>query len=84
MEALLGKACKQAIRSLGHTAAELQTEASQRVCGVPITRMLCPGLLQQLTTALASLETIPVVLERTMQIGRENDFYFEVSGVCNA
>lgn len=80
MEALLGKACKQAISSLGHMAAELRAEASQRVCGVPITRMLCPGLLQQLNTALACLETIPVILERTMQIGRENEFYFEVCG----
>ena len=78
MEALLGKACKQAISSLGHMAAELRNDVSQQVCGVHITRMLCPGLLQQLNTSLACLETIPIILERTMQIGRENEFFFEV------
>lgn len=82
MEVLLGKACKQAVSSLEHMSAELRADASQRVCGVPITRMLCPSLLQQLNASLALLETIPVMLERTMQIGRENEFYFEVNGHC--
>ena len=82
MEVLLGKACKQAISSLEHMSAELRAEPSQRVCGVPITRMLCPSLLQQLNATLALLETIPIILERTMQIGRENEFYFEVSRHC--
>ena len=82
MEALLGKACKQAVSSLSQMGRELGAEASQKVCGVPITRMLCPGLLHHLHSALACLETIPIMLDRTLQIGRENEFYFEVALLC--
>lgn len=82
MEALLGKACKQGISSLRQMGGELGAEASQKVCGVPITRMLCPGLLHHLNSTLACLEAIPIMLDRTMQIGRENEFYFEVAFLC--
>ena len=80
MEALLGKACKQAVSSLAQMRGVLAGANSKAsyVCGVSTTRMLCPDLIHQLDTAVQCLENIPIILERTLQIGRENEFYFEV------
>ena len=79
MESLLGKACKQAVSSLAQMGAVLAGDNSRHVCGVSTTRMLCPDLIHQLHVAVRCLENIPIILERTLQVGRENEFYFEVS-----
>lgn len=80
MEALLGKACKQAVSSLAQMRGALTSANSKasHVCAVSTTRMLCPDLVHQLDTAVQCLENIPIILERTLQLGRENEFYFEV------
>lgn len=80
MEALLGKACKQAVSSLAQMRGALASANSKasHVCAVSTTRMLCPDLVHQLDTAEQCLENIPIILERTLQLGRENEFYFEV------
>lgn len=78
MEALLGKACKQAMGSLGQMSSVVAADNSRHVCSVSTTRMLCPDLIHQLDTAVTCLQNIPVILERTLQLGRENEFYFEV------
>ena len=75
---MLGKAAKQAMSSLAQMGGVLAGDTSRHVCGVAITRMLCPDLIHQLDTAVRCLENIPIILERTLQIGRENEFYFEV------
>ncbi len=79
MEALLEKACKQAMSSLGQMSAVLAADSSRHVCGVSTTRMLCPNLTHQLDTAVACLGNIPIILEKTIQLGRENEFFFEVT-----
>lgn len=79
MEALLGKACKQAMSSLGQMSAVLAADGSRHVCGVSTTRMLCPNLTHQLDTAVTCLANIPIILEKTIQLGRENEFFFEVT-----
>lgn len=78
MESLVGKACKQAISSLGQMSTVLAADNSRHVCGVSTTRMLCPDLIHQLDTAVTCLGSIPIILERTIQLGRENEFFFEV------
>ena len=80
MEGLLGKACKQAVSSLAQMRGVLTGPSSRamHVCGVSTTRMLCPDLIHQLDTAVQCLENIPIILDRTLQLGRENEFYFEV------
>ena len=78
MEALLGKACKQAMGSLGQMSSVVAADNSRHVCSVSTTRMLCPDLIHQLDTAVTCLQNIPVILERTLQLGRENEFFFEV------
>lgn len=80
MESLLGKACKQAVSSLAQMRGVLASPSSRasHVCGVSTTRMLCPDLVHQLDTAVQCLENIPIILDRTLQLGRENEFYFEV------
>ena len=78
MEALLVKACKQAVSSLAQMGDVLTGANSRPVCAVSITRMLCPDLIHQLDTAVSCLEKVPIILERTLQVGRENEFYFEV------
>ncbi|KAL3159544.1 hypothetical protein ABBQ38_009960 [Trebouxia sp. C0009 RCD-2024] len=77
MEALLVKACKQAVSSLAQMGDVLTGANSRPVCAVSITRMLCPDLTHQLDTAVSCLEKVPIILERTLQVGRENEFYFE-------
>lgn len=79
MESLLGKACKQVVSSLAQMGAVLSGDNSRHVCGVSTTRMLCPDLIHQLDVAVRCLGNIPIILERTLQVGRENEFYFEVS-----
>lgn len=79
MEALLGKACKQVMSSLGQMSAVLAADSSRHVCGVSTTRMLCPNLTHQLDTAVTCLANIPIILEKTIQLGRENEFFFEVT-----
>lgn len=83
MEGLLGKACKQAVSSLAQMRAVLTGPSSKamHVCGVSTTRMLCPDLIHQLDKAVQCLENIPIILDRTLQLGRENEFYFEVSAL---
>lgn len=78
MEALLVKACKQAVSSLAQMGSVLTGANSRHVCAVSITRMLCPDLTHQLDTAVSCLDKVPIILERTLQVGRENEFYFEV------
>ena len=80
MEALLGKACKQVVSSLAQMRGVLASANSKasHVCGVSTTRMLCPDLVHQLDTAVQCLDNIPIILDRTLQLGRENEFYFEV------
>ena len=79
MESLLGKACKQAVNSLAQMGSVLSGETSRHVCGISTTRMLCPDLIHQLDLAVRCLDNIPIILERTLQVGRENEFYFEVT-----
>lgn len=83
MEALLGKACKQAVSSLAQMGSVLADDNSRHVCGVSTTRMLCPDLIHQLDIAVRCLKNIPIILERTLQVGRENEFYFEVICLCS-
>ena len=78
METLLGKACKQASSSLHQMSTLLAADDSRRVCSVSITHMLCPDLLRQLDMTVTCLDNVPIILERTLQLGRENEFFFEV------
>lgn len=79
MEALLGKACKQAMSSLSQMSTVLAADSSRHVCSVSTTRMLCPDLTHQLDTVVTCLANIPLILERTIQLGRENEYFFEVT-----
>ena len=84
METLLGKACKQAGSSLHQMNTVLAADNSRRVCSVSITHMLCPDLVRQLDMAIMCLDDIPIMLERTLQLGRENEFFFEVELLAHA
>ncbi|KAK9811376.1 hypothetical protein WJX72_002779 [[Myrmecia] bisecta] len=77
MEAVLGKAVKHCITALEHMREVLRSAGSQRVLAAPMARMLCPQLFVAQEAVLACLDTLPGLLDRTMQLGRENEFYFE-------
>lgn len=79
MEALLGKACKQAMASLASIREALGNPAARKVVAAPMTRMLCPQLGAKLESVLFALDLLPGLIERTLQNGRDNDFFFEVS-----
>ena len=78
MEAILSKASKQAISAIMQMAEVVASSSSRRICSAPMTRMICPQLWPALEAVTSCVQSIPVLIERTMQLGRENEFFFEV------
>lgn len=78
MEAILSKASKQAISAIMQMAEVVASSSSRRICSAPMTRMICPQLWLTLEAVTSCVQSIPVLIERTMQLGRENEFFFEV------
>ena len=78
MEVILSKASKQAISAIMQMAEVVASSSSRRICSAPMTRMICPQLWPALEAVTSCVQSIPVLIERTMQLGRENEFFFEV------
>ena len=76
---ILTKASRQAISALAQMAEVLGNAHSQHVTAAPMTCMLCPSLTAAMERTLSCLQALPVMMDRTVQLGKESEFCFEAS-----